>query len=155
MNLMKRLALCGRILRANPGNLLKHANRELPPDENDEMQQLMNNQLRELILVFSSHGHSGTSASYATSVLEKLLRFKPLRPLTGEPDEWNEVSSGLYQNKRCSRVFKDAARFDGQAYDIEAVIFRDKLSTYTNSESALPITFPYTPASIVVDRLKE
>jgi hypothetical protein len=150
MNLAHRLGLCWRILREDPGNLMAHANRELPP-EKDEMQQLMNQQLRELILVFSTHGHSGSSASYAISALEKLLRFEPLRPLTGDPDEWVEVGKGMFQNRRCGRVFKDADRFGGQAYDIEAIVFRDHLGGYTSRDSAQPITFPYTPTTRYVD----
>jgi hypothetical protein len=151
MNLAQRLGLCWRILRAQPGNLFAHANRELPSSVNDEMQQLMNQQLRELILVFSTHGHSGFSAGYAISALEKLLRFEPLRPLTGDPDEWVEVDKGVFQNRRCSRVFKDVDRFGGQAYDIEAIVFRDHLGGYTSRDSAQPITFPYTPTTRYVD----
>ncbi|HET6497503.1 MAG TPA: hypothetical protein VFH17_00410 [Coriobacteriia bacterium] len=151
LNLAKRLGLCWRILRARPSNLLSHANRELPPENDDEMQCLMHDQLREMILVFSTHGHSGTSASYATAVLEKLLRYRPLRPLTGADDEWNEITPGEYQNNRCSRVFKSADRFGGQAYDIDAVVFRDSISTYTNRDSARPVVFPYWPETVIVD----
>lgn len=143
MNLMKRLALCLRVLRAKPGNLLAHADRELPPPKGDDMQALMNDQLRELLLVFSTHGHSGFSAAYARNALDKLLKFEPLRPLTGEPDEWVEVADGTWQNRRCGRVFKSADRFDGQPYDFEAVVFRDADGfLYTSRDSARPISFP-------------
>ena len=58
---------------------------------------------------FSSGGHSGASASYAIGIIEKLLQFKPLSPLTYEPDEWTDVSemSGtpMWQNKRDGEVF--------------------------------------------------
>lgn len=57
------------------------------------MQDLINKNILEIIEVFSNQGHSGFSAGYAISVLERLLRYKPLTPLTGEPDEWNEVHS--------------------------------------------------------------
>lgn len=151
MNYLDRIRLCYRILRATPGNLLSHANRELPAST-DEMQTLMNQQLRELILVFSTHGHSGFSASYATSALEKLLRFQPLRPLTGESGEWNEVSPDVWQNNRCSHVFKQADRFDGQAYDLDGRVFREPNGAcFTNCDSMTPITFPYTPTRVYVD----
>lgn len=47
-------------------------------------------------------------------ILNKLIDNKPLTALTGEPNEWNDISDWgykdggkHYQNKRCSAVFKD------------------------------------------------
>ena len=152
MKLTQRLALCWRILRAEPGNLLAHADRELPPADGDEMQALMNQGLRELVLVFGTQGHSGFSANWARQSLEKLLAYEPLRPLTGEPDEWAEVADGVFQNKRWSRVFKQADRFDGQAYDIDAKVFREPSGAcYTGRESMVPVVFPYWPKTEYVD----
>jgi hypothetical protein len=151
MKLTQRLALCWRILREKPGNTLAHTERELLPPNGDEMQALMNQNLRELVLVFSTQGHSGFSASYATAALAKLLAFEPLRPLTGEPDEWCEVGPGVFQNRRCGRVFKDATVFGGQAYDIEGKVFRDHVGAYTSINSRVPVVFPYTPRTEYVD----
>lgn len=152
MNLTKRLALCWRILKAQPAGLLAHAERELPHIGTDEMGALMAEQLKELVLVFGTHGHSGFSAGYATAVLQKLLRYEPIAPLTGEPGEWNEVGDGVFQNNRCSRVFKQADRFNGQAYDIEGRVFRETNGVcYTSSNSFVPIVFPYTPTTEYVD----
>lgn len=152
MKLTERLALCWRILRAKPGNLLAHAERELLPPNGDEMQALMNQQLREMLLVFSTHGHSGFSASYARGALDKLLAYKPLRPLTGEPDEWHEVGNGVWQNRRCGRVFKDESKFGGQAYDIDGRVFREPSGAcFTSRDSRVLVTFPYTPHTEYVD----
>lgn len=152
MNLAQRIALAWRVIRQKPGNLMAHADRELPPAEGDDMQALMNQQLREIILVFGTHGHSGFSASWAVSALEKLLRFAPLGPLTGEDDEWMEVGTGVHQNIRCSHVFKDVSQFAGAAYDIQAIVFRDPSgSMYTGPGSRKPIHFPYTPKTNYVD----
>lgn len=152
MKMTDRLALCWRILRADTGNLFAHADRELPKPKGDEMQAVMNQQLRELILVFSTHGHSGFSAGYARHALGKLLAFEPLGPLTGEPDEWHEVGPGVFQNTRCSRVFKDASQYDGQAYDIDAVVFREPSGAcFTSRDSRKVVTFPYTPKTVYVD----
>lgn len=152
MKLSQRLALCYRILRQKPGGLLAHANRELPKPGGDEMQELMNQQLRELVWVFGTHGHSGFSAGYARQMLDKLLAYEPLGPLTGEPDEWNDVGPGVFQNNRCGRVFKQADRFDGQAYDIDGKVFREPSGAcYTSKDSLVPITFPYTPVTEYVD----
>ena len=141
MKLKKRINLCWRILTFRPDNLYHHALRELP-QPNDDMQHLMNQGLLEMVMVFSTQDHSGFSASYAQANLEKLLAFEPLRPLEGTHDEWAEVSEGLWQNKRCSRVFKDE---DGRAYDIDGRVFCDSTGSYTNKNSRVFITFPYTP----------
>lgn len=135
----------------------------------DEMQQSMCDDIIELLTVFSQQGHSGFSASYAIELFEKLAKFKPLVPLSGDDSEWNEVSDGVFQNKRCSSVFKQADRFNGQAYDINGIVFyeyvtRDlvegedgypgqtKDKTYfTSSASFVPITFPYTPETKYVE----
>ena len=153
MKLSEKIGLCWRILREKPGNLMAHAESELP-DADNEMQAQMNRDLRELVLVFSTQGHSGFSASYATGTLEKLLRFQPLRPLTGEDREWGETFDGrCQQNRRCGSVFKgDPERFGGQAYDINAVVFRETNGAcFTGRGSAQPVTFPYTPRTIYVD----
>lgn len=150
MKLTKKLALCWRILKANPGNYMIHAERELPPAVGDDMQSLMNDQLKEMVLVFATHGHSGFSSSYAVSALEKLLLFKPLGPLTGADDEWYyHAGEDLYQNKRCSHVFKES---DGSAYDINGRVFREPNGAcFTNSDSRVPVIFPYVPRTEYVD----
>lgn len=138
-------------------------------DENgkfkDEMQKLMCTQVLELLEKFSEHGHSGFSAPYAINMFKTLASYEPLVPVTGEDWEWVEVSDGVFQNKRCSHVFKDALRFDGQPYDTEAVIYYDwyadpetgekSKSHFTSSESSRVITFPYTPSREYVERVVE
>ena len=121
----------------------------------DEFQEQICTQILELLEKFSEHGHSGTTAPYAINLFSKLAAFEPLGPLTGEDWEWNEVSPGTFQNKRCGHVFKDKDRFNGQAYDIDGKIFWEwyeseedgKMfkSHFTNGNSAVPVTFPYTP----------
>jgi hypothetical protein len=145
--------MLGMVARlAGGGNLMAHARRELPVAGDDEMQSLMNRQLLQIVAVFSTHGHSGFSASYAAGVLEKLLRFEPLGPLTGEPGEWIDHGDGVFQNNRCSRVFKQPDRFNGQAYDLDGRVFREPSGAcYTNRESMVPITFPYTPKTEYID----
>jgi hypothetical protein len=132
-------------------NLVDHARREfavLGWLDGDEMQSLMCKQVIELLTLFSSHGHSGFSANYAANLFNDLVRFKPLGPLTGADSEWCEVSDGLWQNKRCSHVFKE----NGQAYDIEAVIFREPDGAcFTSKDSHKNIEFPYTPERTYVD----
>lgn len=71
------------------------------------------------------------------------MAFEPLSPLTGEASEWMEVGDGMWQNRRCSRVFKGR---DGVAYDSEGRVFCDPDGcTYLSRDSRVHVTFPYTP----------
>lgn len=131
-------------------------------DENgkfkDEMQEMICNHVLKLLEVFSDEGHSGSSAPYAINLFSTLAKFEPIAPLTGEDWEWNNVSEyggndngPLYQNKRCSHVFKD----NNGAYDINGIVFwewytnpetgKKSKSYFTSKESHVPVTFPYTP----------
>ena len=120
-----------------------------------EMQEEICSHVLKLLEVFDKEGHSGSSAPYAISLFGKLAAFEPAAPLTGDDWEWNEVGPGVFQNNRCSHVFKDVSRFDGKPYDIDAVVFwewwtdpntGEKSKTYfTSRDSARVIEFPYTP----------
>ena len=141
---------------------VKHAEREFkaagwdlttPDFGGKNMQRLMCDQVCELLRVFATHGHSGSSAPYAINLFTSLAKFEPVVPLTGADWEWTELEEGRYQNKRCSHVFKDHDRFEGQAYDIDSIIWRDPDgSCFTNRDSAQPVTFPYTPKREYRDR---
>lgn len=149
MELKNKLRLCLAILKARKGNLYSHACAELPPVAEDGPDKWIRQNLLDLVTVFSTQGHSGFSAGYCRAALDKLLGFKPIRPLTGEDSEWNEVGKGLWQNRRASHVFKDSAG----AYDIDAVVYE-----YPNGcrymrggrEGRDTIAFPYTPTQTVV-----
>jgi hypothetical protein len=152
-------------------NYVKHAWQEFKAagwlDENDnfkdEMQEMICKHVLKLLEVFDGEGHSGTSAPYAISLFKNLASFDPIAPLTGEDWEWTDVAeqSGgpLWQNKRCSHVFKDN---DG-AYDIDGIVFYDIIkgengeeykSYYTCKESRVPVTFPYTPKTEYKERVE-
>ena len=142
-------------------NLLSHAKDELnrigmTEDSPDEMNVMMRKHILHMMQEFANEGHSGFSASYAISILTKLMEFKPLSPLTGEDSEWGDVreygESPSWQNKRRSSVFKNA---DGTCYDIDGKVFwewcmpyeegeKPHKSYYTNQDSRVPVTFPYT-----------
>lgn len=127
----------------------------------DSMQEAICKHVLELLAVFSAEGHSGSSAPYAINLFKQLASFEPIVPLTGEDWEWNEVGNGVFQNKRCSHVFKQADRFDGQAYDIQGIVFYEWYtgedgerfkSFFTSSDSRTPVTFPYTPKTVYTER---
>ena len=128
-------------------NLIKHARHELElagafDKEKDFYGGMTGGAVMELIKVFSGQGHSGMSASIVRNLFNKVANYEPLLGLTGEDDEWNEVGKGVFQNKRCSRVFKE----NGEAYDIDGKVFVEAGgASYTNGDSRTPVTFPYTP----------
>lgn len=111
--------------------------------DSDGMQDMINRDILEIIKIFENQGHSGFSASYAISVLERLLRFKPITPLTGEDDEWQESYNG-WQNKRCSSVFKNP---DGTCEDIDAIAVSDNggITWFASNRFRKQVTFPYMP----------
>lgn len=105
--------------------------------------------IMELLKVFAAQGHSGSSAPYVANLFVKLALFEPTCPLKGTDDEWNQVGPHVWQNNRCSHVFKKA---DGKAYDIEGKIFREPNgSCYQSRASRVDVTFPYTPKREYVD----
>lgn len=139
-------------------NMLKWAENELrlagydPDDKEDGPNKWLAEGTLELLKVFAEQGHSGSSAPYAIALFQKLALWKPIVPLTGEDDEWNEIETNMWQNRRNSSVFKDK---DGQAYWAEGRVFWEWYShpdiddgkpykTYfTNHESRVNIEFPW------------
>jgi hypothetical protein len=122
----------------------------------DEMQKDICLHILGLLAVFENGGHSGSSAPYAINIFKKLAMFEPLAPLTGEDWEWVRHDHGdvpTYQNKRLSSVFKQADRFDGQAYWLDGRVFWNwykdeegnmRKTYFTSRESMTPIEFPWT-----------
>ncbi len=146
------LALIRMVTKEN--NYRSHALREFEalgwPD-GDDMQELICENILDLLAVFSTQGHSGSSAPYAIGHFEKLASFEPLGPLTGDACEWGESfdNDGSMQNKRCSHVFKDG---DGRAYDIDGKVFREPDGCcFTSKDSRVYVDFPYTPKTEYVD----
>jgi hypothetical protein len=95
-------------------NLVSHARRELALAGNDED---FNISIISAIKAFSGYGHSGGSASVAIPMLNALLHYENLTPLTDDPKEWNNVSdiSGeeLWQSSRNAEAF---SRDGGKTY---------------------------------------
>ncbi len=80
------------------------------------------------------------------SLFYKLSKLEPLSPLSGTNSEWVEVGPNEFQNIRCPRV----CRINGVECDTHGIIWEDPDgSRYINTHSSTPITFPYTPSSVV------
>lgn len=113
-------------------------------EEDRDMQEVINKDILEIVEVFANQGHSGFSANYSIPIINKLLKQSFVLPLTGEKDEWCEVTDGVYQNKREGKIFKQNDRFDGKPYYIDGKAFSDDggKSWYTNKNSFVTVEFP-------------
>lgn len=108
-------------------NLVSFAEKELniileqtkDDQEAYNMQKSLNDGVLKVVEAFADYGHSGFSAEMAIHMIDRLLRFQPLTPLTLTDDEWNEVGEGVFQNKRASNVFKQKDRFNGEPYCLD------------------------------------
>ena len=86
-------------------NLVEHAKRELAllGEEQETVDGLI-----KVIQAFADMGHSGGSASVAIPMINDLLQFKNLRPLTDDPNEWQSVYMGeesCWQSNRNAEAF--------------------------------------------------
>lgn len=82
----------------------------------------------ELLEVFSKQGHSGFSAAYVINLFSKLAKHEPLTPIMCTDDEWSdigeEMGTDIYQNNRCSAVFKNGK--NGKPYYLDAIVWRNQ-----------------------------
>ena len=102
--------------RPAEGNLMQHAWDELNraglfTDKGDFYGGMVGRAVMDLIQIFSEQGHSGMSASIVRGLFDTLSDFKPLGPLTDDPDEWFEHEgfgpddTSLWQSKRNGEAF--------------------------------------------------
>lgn len=139
-------------------SLVEYAKSELSrleKNDKDGKQKVINENVLEIINIFNKQEYSNVSANYVVSVLNKLLRFRPISPLTGEDDEWNLIShqyvNGIteYQNKRCASVFKEVDSDNNMVryYDVDAIIVSDNggVTWFASRQFRKQITFPYEP----------
>jgi len=85
-------------------NLVNHARRELGIiGEEPEIVEMYIN----VVKAFVDFGHSGGSASVAIPVINELLQFKNLSPLTDDPGEWVHHGNNTWQSCRNSEAFSD------------------------------------------------
>ena len=143
-------------------NLIEYAESELGriPKDKDGMQEIINQNILDLVKLFSSQGHSGLSGRYVINALSRLLEYKPLNPLTGEDDEWGEPygPDETQQNKRCSSVFRSKKE---PPHDIDAIAVSDNggefwfYSHLFKKEITFPYLPPITPEKIYIEYVKE
>lgn len=117
---------------------------------------------------FGKSGQSGGSAPFVATAIskavQKLLLQDPISPITGGEAEWVEVGDGLFQNNRCSAVFKDAAN---RPYYLNAIVWKgvEEWDTFTGRvyldketttmvRSKQYIQLPFKPKTFYIDVIR-
>lgn len=123
---------------------------------------------------FGKSGQSGGSAPYtATAIskaIKKLLLQEPICDITGHENEWVDVckisgSSIMYQNNRCSALFKDG--IENKAYYLDAIVWKgeEDNDTFTGKVyiddkdfeligSSQFVKFPFKPKTFYIDVIR-
>lgn len=126
---------------------------------------------------FGLSGQSGGSAPYTATALsqaiKKLCLQEPICPVTGIDEEWTDVaklgdgdSDILYQNKRCSALFKNK---DGKCWYLDAVVWKTQTKSTWSGKAflkdgtiLLPYlsrayvkSFPFIPKTFFIDVIEE
>ena len=121
-----------------------------------------------LVEKFKDSGQSGGSAPYTahaiSEAVKKLCLHEALCPITGIDEEWNDIAEqngrNMYQNKRCSALFKDGE--DDNPYYLDGIVFKgeDIYDSFTGtvediSSSQFIKEFPFVPKTFYIDVYKE
>jgi len=144
-------------------SLIEHAKAELKysgyipldQEQDDSPNKWIQENLLELIEVFSKQGHSGFSASYCIDAFCKLANYKLLSPIKDDSqNDWCETSKNVFQHKRLSALFKDGK---GMPYYLDAITWKESNGSYyhgsahtSNGEiitSRQLVRFPFFPKS--------
>lgn len=114
-------------------SLIQHAERELKLAGLDQPDAdyggMLAPAVMELITTFSDQGHSGQSAMIVATLFARLVQWRPLSPLTDDPDEWLEVSKEMLTKAE----IKEGKRI-WQSKRAPACFSRDGGKTYKDSE---------------------
>ena len=120
---------------------------------------------------FGNSGQSGGSAPYTASAIsqavKKLLLQEPICDVTAHENEWVDVSemgdgSIMYQNSRCSALFKDG--IESKVHYLDAIVWKgvEDYDTFTGRVyiddkdfeligSSQFVKFPFKPKTFYID----
>lgn len=118
-------------------------------------------EIKSLVDKFYQSGQSGFSAPYVAEcismVVKKLCLRKPLSCIDDLDEEWIDFGD-VFQNKRCSALFKEKGK---RAYYLDAIVFRDGESNFSSSGVFLKdgtkisslqfVKFPFQEKTFYVD----
>lgn len=121
-------------------NLVDHARREL--ETIGEEPEIIDQYLK-VVKAYADMGHSGGSHAVAVVVVNQLLQFQNLSPLTDDPSEWYfhgedvwGAEGGIWQNTRNSEAF---SRNGGKSYYLLSdSVDEDNNRPFYNSRKARP-----------------
>lgn len=99
-------------------NLEKHAEEEMRRaglyDADADYGGMIPEAVMKMIRAHSSEGHSGGSHGMTMAIFNRVVNFKPLTPLTDDPNEWTQVSPDMsppgetvWQSRRSSSCFSN------------------------------------------------
>ena len=153
---------------ADTGNIIEKAKAEfkavgyIPLDKSpeDDPNKWIQENVLDLLTVFSTQGHSGSSAPFCISYFNKLAKQEPLCPIMCTDDEWTDHTFSerdTYQNKRLSSVFKDGK--DGKPYYLDAIVWKGEngccfTGCVEEFSSSQEIKLPFTPKTFYIDVLE-
>lgn len=96
-------------------NLVEHAESEMRRaglyDAGADYGGMIPEAVLALVKAHAEQGHSGGSHEMVMAIFDRVVRFKPLSPLSSDPAEWMDVSemSGrpMWQSRRCPSAFSE------------------------------------------------
>lgn len=133
--------------------LAKFVEQGYDPDGPEDPDKWIPEAILEVLKILNEASLSGEDKDKTAETFLLVAAFKPLVPLQGTDDEWNFLDYDdrtMYQNNRCSHVFKDKA---GRAYDIDGKVFREPDGSCWGGgrHGNTDVKFPYTPVTEYVD----
>jgi hypothetical protein len=114
--------------------------------KDSDYEGMLGNAVMDLMKVFASQGHSGFSAQLTRQLFNLVSDYKPLSPLTDNPDEWMEVGDqmpprtpsgegSVWQSRRNPEAFSEDG---GKTYyllsDMDVKGKEENGATYTTTD---------------------
>jgi len=152
--------------KAEKPNSIKHAEREfiragyepLDQEQEDGPNKWIQENVMELLEVFSKQGHSGSSAPYCIKMFSELAKFKIITPIkSAEEFDFCGEEGRSNQSRVISGVFQD----DRGEYYIDAVVLRTKTGGWHGNAEHLGIPrhiyvkYPFMPKTFHIDVVEE
>ena len=154
-------------------NTQKFAKRELDILEATTPDAIITPFAKEILALceaFGNSGQSGGSAPYTASAISQAVKHlmlqEPICDITGHESEWCDVSEShgsiMYQNRRCSALFKDGV--GEKAYYLDSVVWKgiEDWDTFTGRvyvdnvgfeliSGSHFVKFPFKPKTFYID----
>lgn len=122
-------------------------------DKDSDYDGMIGEAVKELLEVFGKQGHSGVSAQRTANIFRKLVKGDILIPIKEDDKNWVDCGNGVFQNARCSALFKDKK---GVNY-LNAIVWQGQKShdTFTGTVDGISscqyIKFPFLPKTFYID----